>query len=140
MRNLLKLNTKGKKAQFFVLSAFTIVAILYLISSWIQPYTIIDTSSVVLMQEPFVFNNIKEKAIETVRTSKSCDDLKYNLDEYTNFVNQFSASKNLYYNFNYSVSPCVNQPPSPVIVEGRLQLKSPNANLQSNFTMIWTPS
>jgi len=140
MRNLLKLSTKKRKAQFFVITAFAIVGILYMISSWIQPYTIIDTSSVVLMNEPFVFNNIVEKAQQTAQTSKSCEDLKYNLDEYTNFVNQLSSSMNMKIYFSYTLSPCTDSPPVPVTIESQLKLSSTRANLQSNFTMQWVPS
>ena len=140
MRNLLKLNTKRRKAQFFVLSAFTIVALLYIMSSWIQPYTIVDTSAIVLMQDPFVFNNIKEKAIQTVQSSKSCDDLRYNLDEYTTFVNKYSAEKNLNLTFNYSISPCFDFPPTPVVVATLTQIKSPNIVLASNYSMFWVPN
>jgi len=140
-RNLLKLNTKKRKAQFFVLSAFGIVSILYLISSWVQPLTIIDTSAIVLDNGPFIFNNIKEKAEQTVELSKNCDDLYYNLDEFTNYVNKMSVSKNLYFYFNYSINPCFDNPPlTPVVVEGMLTLRSPTDNLQSNFTMVFTPS
>lgn len=140
MRSLLKLSTRKKKAQFFVLSAFVIVGILLLISSWIQPYTIVDTSSIVLMQEPFVFNNVKEKAIQTVQLSKSCDDLRYNIDEYANFVNQYSVSKNLNLKFNYSIAPCFDSLPNPVAVVAKMEIKTSTIDLASNFTMYWVPS
>lgn len=140
MRSLLKLNTRKRKAQFFILSAFAIVSILYIMSSWVQPFTIIDTSNIVLLQEPFIFNNIKEKAIETVKLSKSCDDLRYNLDEYSNFVNQYSSSKNLNLNFSYSINPCFDLPQTPVVVESMIRIKSSNLFLSSNFTMYWVPS
>ncbi len=97
----------SRKAQFFVLTAFTIVTILYFISKWIEPYTIIDTSIVALRDEPFIFNNIKEKTIETVKLSKSCEELEYNLDEYKNFVKGFASSKNLDITFDYTITkPC----------------------------------
>lgn len=93
---------KSKKAQFFVLSAFAIVSIIYFVSRWMEPYTIIDTSSVVSVEEPFIFNNIVEKANETIYTSKSSDDLKYNIQEYKNFVEGYASSKNLQIIFDTS--------------------------------------
>jgi hypothetical protein len=138
---LLKLNTKKRKAQFFILSAFAIVGILYVISSWVQPFTIIDTSSIILMNEPFVFNNIVEKARQTTQSSVRCEDLKYNLDEYANFVNQLSSSMNMKIYFTYTLSPCGDSPPPvPVTAEAQLKLISTRANLQTNFTMEWIPS
>ena len=93
---------KSKKAQFFVLSAFAIVSIIYFVSRWMEPYTIIDTSSVVSVEEPFIFNNIVEKANETIYTSKSSDDLQYNIQEYKNFVGGYASSKNLQIIFDTS--------------------------------------
>ncbi len=49
-----------KKGQFFILSTFAIVGAMYLIGSLIRSSSIIDTSQIVLMEYPFVFNNIKE--------------------------------------------------------------------------------
>jgi hypothetical protein len=67
-----------------------------------EPYTIIDTSSVVSVEEPFIFNNIVEKANETIYTSKSSDDLQYNIQEYKNFVEGYASSKNLQIIFDTS--------------------------------------
>jgi len=138
MRNLLKLSTRKRKAQFFVLSAFAIVSLLYIVSSWIQPYTIVDTSSIVLMKEPFVFNNLIEKAAETVNTSKSCEDLQYNLDEYRNFVQNFAPSQNLNLIFNYSISPCfLNLPGVPLPVIMRIEVQSSSTDLSNKFVTGW---
>jgi len=93
---------KSKKAQFFVLSAFAIVSVIYFVSKWMEPYTIIDTSSVVLVEEPFIFNNIVEKASETIYTSKNVDDAKYNIQEYKNFVEQYALRKNMKIIFDIS--------------------------------------
>lgn len=129
---------KSRKAQFFVLSGFVIVSILYVVGRWIEPPTIVDTSVVARMEEPFIFNNIKEKAITTVTQSKNCEDLVYNLDEYKSFVEKYLSAKKLNLNFVYSVSPCFsNMPFFPEVAEVKMQLQSPNANLFSNFTMYW---
>ena len=46
------------------------------------------------MEEPFVFNDIVEKANETIYNSKSLEDLQYNIDEYKQFVEEYSVRKN----------------------------------------------
>jgi hypothetical protein len=93
---------KSRKAQFFILSAFAIITAIYFISRWIEPYTIIDTSSVVLMEEPFIFNNIVEKANETIYISKSPEGLRYNIEEYKQFVEEYALGKNLKITFDIS--------------------------------------
>lgn len=137
MRNLLKLNTKKRKAQFFVLSAFVIVSILYLISSWIQPYTIPDTSAVVLQQEPFVFNNLKEKAFATVSISKTCTDLIYDLDEYKNFIVSYSSAQNINFNFTYSIPNCQVPRGTQILIPMNMSLKTSSAFVASSFTATW---
>jgi len=98
---------KSKKAQFFILSAFAIVSILYLVSRWIEPYTIIDTSEMVLNEELFVFNNIIEKIKKTVDISINCEEYKLNIDEYRNFVTDYASKKNLRLNFDRQIiEPC----------------------------------
>lgn len=131
---------KSKKAQFYVLSAFVIVSILYIVSTWIEPYTIIDTSSIALMEEPYIFNNIVEKAKQTVTISKSCDELRYNLEEYKNFIEGYSFKKGkllLQYQF---ISPCFDEPPTPAVVEFKLNLTTPQTNMGSTFYAGWSPS
>ncbi|MFH7860855.1 MAG: hypothetical protein QW602_02555 [Candidatus Aenigmatarchaeota archaeon] len=101
-RNLLK----SRKAEFFVVSTVAIVSIIFVLSKHMGPQTLVDTSSAVL-NEPFIFDNIVEKAIETVKISKNCEDLRYNLDEYKNFVESFYARKNIKVSINYDISlPC----------------------------------
>lgn len=94
---------KSRKAQFFVLSAFAIVTVVFFISSWIEPYTIIDTSSVILVEEPFIFNNIVEKANETIYISKNPNELKFNIEEYKQFVEEYALRKNLKITFDISL-------------------------------------
>lgn len=131
---------KSRKAQFFILSAVAIIGILYFLSRWLEPSTITDTSAVVLMEEPFIFNNIKEKAVETVEKSKSCEELKYNLDEYKKFVDSYVIKKGeivLQYHF---IAPCYENPPTPAVVEFTLNLTTPKAKLGSIFYGGWSPS
>lgn len=127
MRSLLK----SKKAQFYVLSGFVIVGILYTIGRWIEPPTIVDTSSVALLEDPFIFNNIKEKAIEVVKISKTCEELNYNLDEYRNFVRNYVGAKKISLTFNYNIiQPCIQNLMNTSIY---LELRSTQADLISNF-------
>lgn len=91
------------KAQFFILSTLVIVGIIYFVSRWIEPYTIIDTSSVATSEELFMFNNIAGKTTEIVTTSaRNSEELKYNLEEYKAFVESFAMRKNINLNFDIS--------------------------------------
>lgn len=136
MRSLLK----SKKAQFFVLSALVIVSIIYFVSKWVEPYTIIDTSSIVLSEEIFVFNNIKEKSMTTVKISRNCNDLRYSLEEFEYFVKDYSNRKNYKIDFDYAISPCYDEPPlRPVIVKADLRLKSPTVEIYANYSVGWVP-
>ena len=131
---------RSKKAQFFLLSAFAIVTIAFFVSKWIEPYTIIDTSSVVLRDEAFIFNNIKEKAVTVINGSKNCEDLFYNLEEYKNFVEDYASKKNYKLDFDYYMSPCYEGSSFPVVVETRTRLKSTNMDLYANYSSGWVPS
>jgi hypothetical protein len=94
-----------------------------------------------MMEEPYMFNNIKEKAVFTARGSKSCEDLRYNVEEYKYFVEKYAAEKNMRLDFNYTISPCFQEPPLfPVVVDVNMGLKSPSADLRSNFSLEWVPS
>jgi len=125
MYNLLS----SKKAQFFLLSAFAIIVTIFSISQWIEPYTITDTSSIAMREEFFIFNNIVEKANETVSLSKDCEDLKYNLEEYKIFAEDFVSRKALGLNLNYTID-CTS---SPVKVSFNITLNSPSSQIKKTF-------
>lgn len=129
MRSLLS----SRKAQFFVLSAFVIVSILLLVSTWLEPLSIPDTSTAVLAEERFVFNNIKEKAEDTVGVSKTCEELKFNLEEYRLFIQNFlTITKNIKLNFKYDIlQPCND---NVLVTRFNISLESPNAFVFANFT------
>jgi hypothetical protein len=130
---------KSRKAQFFILSAVTIVSVLYFVSRWVEPFSIIDTSQSAMLEEPFLFNNIKEKAIETVNSSKSCRELRYNLEEFKNFVEGYTKTKNLIV-FSYQFpAPCIENPPSPAVVEFNISLFSPKTKINDVFWLGWVP-
>lgn len=93
--------SKGMKAQFFMLSAFAIVSILFLLSQWVKPGYVVDTSSNALLEEPFIFNNIKDKAEEVVSISENCEALVYNMQEFENYLINYAAQKNLRLTFKW---------------------------------------
>ncbi|MEM5882849.1 MAG: hypothetical protein QXQ77_01235 [Candidatus Aenigmatarchaeota archaeon] len=126
MRNLLK----SRKAEFFVVSSVAIISIIFVLSKYIGPQTLLDTSSAVL-NEPFIFDNIVEKAIETVKISKNCENLMYNLDEYKNFVESFYARKNIKISINYTISsPCEDD---ILRTNFNIQLITPNIRMMKEF-------
>jgi hypothetical protein len=129
MTFLTRSSSKYSKGQFFVLSAFAIVAAVFLLSQWIEPYNIPDTSFAVLSEEPFIFNNIKEKAIATVKASTDCNDLKFNLAEYKKFVEDFVLSKGMSLVFDYKIKDC-----GTLKTEFNITLKSPSFSIKSSFT------
>lgn len=126
---------RSRKAQFFVLSAFAIVTVIYFISRWVEPYTIIDTSAVVLMEEPFIFNNIVEKANETIYISKSVNDTKYNIEEYKQFVEEYALRKNLKITFDIS-GLTYSSPPNPPKVTGSIFIQIISPRMTINRTLL----
>jgi len=143
MRSSSSLRNKSKmrKAQFFILSAFTIVSIMYIISRWMEPLNIVDTSSAALIDEPFIFNNIVEKVRLIVNTSKSCDDLRLNLDEYKNFVESFLYEKSMIIFQYQEVSPCKlpDGTEIPATINFNITLNSNYASINSKFSETWLP-
>lgn len=131
---------RGQKAQFLVITAFVIVSIFYLVSKWMQPYTIPDTSEIVLADEPYVFNNIKEKALAVVATSKSCGELTDNLDEYKAYVEDYAFRKLIIY-FDYSLeTPCYEASPEfPVLVLFDIRIQSQAMTVADHFFGYWPP-
>jgi hypothetical protein len=132
--------SSSRKAQFLIITAFVIVSIFYLVSKWMQPYRIPDTSAAVLMEEPFIFNNIKEKALKIVATSKSCEELVDNLDEYQQYVNEYAFKKLVIY-FDYSIeTPCYEAEAGfPILVLFDIRLRGSSATASSSFYGFWPP-
>lgn len=123
---------RSSKAQFFVLSAFVMIAIMFVMSQFIQPSGIFDTSSVVFMDEVFVFNNVKEKAEQVVQVSESCADLAFNLAEYEQFVEDFARQRNANLAFDFAVvQPCDDD---VRMTNFYLSLVSTRASAESTFT------
>jgi hypothetical protein len=84
------------------------------------------------MEEPYIFNNIVEKAKYVVNSSsnKTCEELTFNIEEYKNFVETYAIEKNMELDFNYNVVGCSQ-------IDFKIRLKSPNVDLGRNFTMQW---
>jgi plastocyanin domain-containing protein len=120
------------KGQFFILSAFVMVTIFLLLSQFIQPSIVYDTSLIVQADEAFIFNNIKEKSEEIVSISKNCNELRFNLEEYRNFVERFVTQKNIQLTYDFDIrSPCSD---SQMITDFAIEMKSPRASAEATFT------
>lgn len=126
--------SKSRKAEFFILSAFAIVSIIYFMGRWMEPYTIIDTSSVALMEEPFIFNNVVDKTEQTIFISKDPDDLKFNLEEYMQFVDSYASRKNLKITFDTSRLTIGNPTTGSILI----QMTSPRMTM--NRTLLVSKS
>lgn len=120
------------KAQFFVLSAFVIIVILFVVSQFIQPAGLLDSSAAVLIDEPFTFNNIREKSMDVVRLTESCADLPLNLEEYRQFVQRFMAQRNVRMVYQFQVAqPCSD---AVMLTRFNLTISSPRASIYGSFS------
>jgi hypothetical protein len=127
MRNLLK----SRKAQFYIISVVGIVTIFYAIGKSLTPSVIIDTSDVVLRNDYFVFNNIVEKTLETLNASKSCEDLRFNLEEFNSIAtNSFAPAFRVEY--SYSIVSCDDATRSAT-VSFNITLYSVNSEIGTKF-------
>ncbi len=125
-------SSKSKKAQFYIVTAVFIVIIMYQISSWINSMRISKSSYVLLEDEFEIFENIKEKSIKTVNIS-SCEELKWNLDEYKYFVEKFGLENNMKINLRYTIQRCDQ---NGKIVNFTLSLKSPEIYMNSTYDVM----
>lgn len=123
----------SSKAQFFILSTLIIVISLFFLSRWIEPFLIIDISRIILKEEVFVFNNLKEKSLEVVKISKSCEELKFNLEEFKIFAEKFCAEKGFSLEFNYTFS-CETL---PVFITFSMNLTSEEMRLEAEYSATW---
>ncbi len=127
MHNLLS----SRKAEFFIISAVVIIGFAYLISRMIEPIKIPDTSTVAINEEPFIFNNIVEKAKETVEKSKNCEDLTFNLEEFKVFAEDFAQKKGYLLTFNYTIQECYSS--YAKVNFNYIILQSPKITLTKSF-------
>jgi hypothetical protein len=107
------------------------ITIMFVVSTFIQPSNVFDTSSAVLMDEAFVFTNIREKTESVVKLSDSCADLDSNLGEYKQFIQSFIGQRNARLDFDYRiVQPCVD---NILATDFYIRLTSPRASIDASF-------
>jgi len=119
-------NLSSKKAQFFVLTTVVIVGVFYSLSKTIDPYTFIDTSTAAYGGEILFFDNVKDKAIETVRINDS-DQLLPNLQKFKSHVEEVASEKGYTLGFYYSNTTTE--------VKIDMVLTSQKYTLRGNFTV-----
>jgi len=129
---------KSKKAQFMVITAFVIVSIFYLVSKWMEPYTIPDTSEIVLDEGPFIMDNLKSEALNIVDESDTCEELEDNLAEFEDYIEDYAFKKLIIY-FDYTIeTPCYAYDPEfPILVIFDLELESEGTTYRSEFYGFW---
>lgn len=125
------------KGQFFVLTAVFIVSLLFALSVWLQPWKKARVEEVAMAEEVFIFNNLLEKADETVKNAKSMEELKYNLDEYVNFVKQYLLTYGYEFELHHSIFSAPAELPG-VVAMVCLTLKSPILTLQGTRSVTWS--
>lgn len=97
------LNLSSRKAEFFVLTAVVIIGVFYSLSKYVNPYAFVDTSRAVEGSEEFLFDNIKEKAIETVKISAPSE-LNDSLKSYKSAVEKLASDRGYNLVFYYDVN------------------------------------
>ena len=132
-RSSSSLRRNARKGQFFVLTAVAVVTILFFVGRWTSPLTQVDTSSIVLSEELFTFDNIQEKTVTVVKSSENCEELEYNLQEYKNFIRDIARDKNYKITFKYSIPSCG----ASAAVKMDLVVISEKVNAQKTFTVEW---
>jgi len=133
MLNLSNFRKTVRKGQFFILTAVAVVTILFFVSRWTSPLTQVDTSSIVLSEELFTFDNIQEKSVTVIKNSENCEELEYNLQEYKNFIRGFARDKNYKITFEYSIPSCG----ATASVKIDLVIISEKVNAQKTFIVDW---
>ncbi|MBI2543410.1 MAG: hypothetical protein HYW24_04460 [Candidatus Aenigmarchaeota archaeon] len=123
----------SRKGQFFILSAVAIITILYFVSRWLEPSTVIDTSYIVLLEEPFTLDNIFEKTVNVVTAADDCTNLDYNLLEYKDFIEDFALDKNYRIYFDYAISECSTS----ATVNVNISVLSDKVKAQKSFVISW---
>jgi hypothetical protein len=118
--------SSNKKAQFFILTTVAIVAVFYSLSSSINPNAFIDTSEAAYGSETLFFDNVKNKAIKTVKISNS-EQLESNLETYRDFVEEIAREKG--YNLAFYFTNTTTD------VKISMVLSSQKYLLTSNFTV-----
>jgi hypothetical protein len=95
--------SSSSKGQFYVLTAVVVVGFFLLLSRYIGPYSFIDSSRSVTDDEIFFFNNVKDKAEETVSLSNSTT-LLPNLQNFTAIAKSEAARKGYIFVIGYDIN------------------------------------
>ncbi len=119
-------NLSSRKAQFFILTTVVIVGVFYSLSKSINPYSFIDTSRAAYGGEILFFDNVRDKAVKTVRISDSSNFLN-NLQTYKNYIEGLAVKKG--YNLEFYYANATDD------VEINMILTSQKYTLRSNFTV-----
>ena len=93
----------SNKAQFFILTTVMVVGVFFTLSKYVNEYSFIDTSESVEGAEVFMFENIKEKAIETIQIS-NVTNVDARLSSYESFVEKMVADKGYTLEFEYRIN------------------------------------
>ena len=127
-----------KKGQFLIITSLVMVTIFYLVSRWMDPFTIPDTAQIILQEEPFIFNNIKDESLQLVNKSKSCEVLIQNLNEYETYLEDYAFKKLIVY-FDYTLeTPCLEGVPDfPTLVLFDIKMEAQNIKLANKFYGYW---
>ncbi len=119
----------SNKAQFFVLTAVVFAGFFYTISKYLNPYSFVDTSTYANSPEIFLFNNIKEKAIKTVRITQqnNPDDLVNNLIAFRDYAQKVARDNGyiLFFEFDNTTTT----------VSFNISLSSERMTLSSSFVV-----
>ena len=113
-----------RKGQFFIVTVVGLVSLFLVMSSLISPQSIKDTSEILTLEEPYFFQNVKEKLIETVQMS-DCVEIEKNLQTFVGFVSKVASEKGYKLYINYEVVECS--------VHVKMRLLSPRAMLEDEF-------
>jgi hypothetical protein len=123
---------RKKKAQFFILAAFAMVTVMFFISSWIEPFRVLDTSSAVLNEEVYIFNNVHEQIEKVVKTSGSCESMRFDIEELRSTVAKLLSQKNMRMTFTYDASACTD---SDIRSSFYLAIQTPTVSVDDSFTV-----
>ncbi len=135
-RSLSNSRKNVRKGQFFVLTTVAVVTILFFVGRWTGPLTQVDTSEIVLSDELFTFDNIKEKTNTVIKNSENCNELNYNLQEYKNFIDNFAREKNYKITFAHVSTPC-DPELGGAITEVTLKIVSDKVDAKGTFSISW---
>jgi hypothetical protein len=112
-----------------VLTAVVFAGFFYTLSKYLTPYSFVDTSKYANSPEIFLFNNIKEKAIKTVRITQqnNPDKLVENLIAFRNYAQEVARDNGyiLFFEFDNTTTT----------VSFNISLSSERMTLSSSFVV-----